>query len=104
MVARHVPERTCIACRQQRPKRLLVRIVRSVDGQVAVDPTGKRSGRGAYLCRQAACWQAGLRKDLLARALKTTLSGEDRSALEGEAARIAESRLEERDATVVQKE
>jgi predicted RNA-binding protein YlxR (DUF448 family) len=100
VVARHVPERTCVACRHQQPKRLLVRIVRAADGRVAVDPTGKRSGRGAYLCREAACWETGLRKDLLARALKTTLSSEDRSALDGQAASIVEGRSEDRQATV----
>ena len=82
MVQRHVPERTCIACRQARPKRALVRIVRTTAGNVVADVSGKLSGRGAYLCHEPACWQKGLRKDALARALKTTIAETDRAALE----------------------
>jgi uncharacterized protein len=82
MVQRHIPERTCVGCREARPKRTLVRIVRSPEGSVLVDDTGKRFGRGAYLCRTSECWQKGLRKETLARALKTTIGAADRAALE----------------------
>jgi predicted RNA-binding protein YlxR (DUF448 family) len=75
---RHVPQRTCVACRQTSAKRQLVRIVRTPDGSVTVDPTGKLSGRGAYLCDQPACWQAALKqRGPLARALKVELTAED---------------------------
>ena len=67
---RHVPQRTCVACRQGRDKRDMVRIVRTVAGSVEIDPTGKKSGRGAYLCRDARCWQTGLKRGALTRALK----------------------------------
>jgi uncharacterized protein len=67
---RHVPQRTCVACRQTSAKRQLVRVVRGVDGSVAIDPTGKRSGRGAYVCDSAECWQAALKRGILVRALK----------------------------------
>ncbi len=53
----HVPMRTCAACRQVRPKRSLTRIVRSTDGTVAIDPTGKAAGRGTYVCDSEACRQ-----------------------------------------------
>jgi predicted RNA-binding protein YlxR (DUF448 family) len=82
MRPRHVPMRTCIGCQQEQPKRQLVRVVRSPDGGVAVDPTGKAGGRGAYLCRQPECWTAALRRGALTKALRTTLTDEDRSALE----------------------
>jgi predicted RNA-binding protein YlxR (DUF448 family) len=81
MPQRHIPERTCVACRSLRPKREMVRVVRTTDGPVEVDPTGKRSGRGAYLCRLPECWQAGLRRKALDRALKIELSAADREAL-----------------------
>jgi predicted RNA-binding protein YlxR (DUF448 family) len=55
----------------------LVRIVRTPDG-VDVDLTGKKPGRGAYLCRQQACWQEAMRKNRLEAALKTKLSADDR--------------------------
>lgn len=88
MALRHVPERTCVACRQPRPKREMVRIVRTVAGSVQVDPTGKLSGRGAYLCRQAGCWQTALRRDALSRALKVAIPPADRAALEQCAVRL----------------
>ncbi len=61
MRRKHTPQRTCIACRQVQGKRQLVRIVRTPEGAVQLDETGKRSGRGAYLCRRAACWEKALR-------------------------------------------
>ncbi|MBI3977925.1 MAG: YlxR family protein [Chloroflexi bacterium] len=78
---RHVPQRTCVACRQVRAKRDLVRIVRAADGAVRVDPTGKLAGRGAYICRARPCWEQGLRAHALEHALKTSLSAEDRAGL-----------------------
>jgi predicted RNA-binding protein YlxR (DUF448 family) len=54
---KHVPQRSCIVCRRKVDKRQLTRIVRTVDEGVLVDPTGKRNGRGAYVCEQPVCWQ-----------------------------------------------
>jgi predicted RNA-binding protein YlxR (DUF448 family) len=79
---RHVPERTCIVCKQVRPKRELIRIVRTPDGHVELDPTGKKSGRGAYLCARRSCWEPALHKGKLEREFKVTLLPEDRAALE----------------------
>lgn len=80
---RHVPQRTCVACRLGKPKREMVRLVRLAEGNVAVDPTGKKSGRGAYLCSDPACWQAGLKRGVLVRALKLDhLVAADAAALE----------------------
>lgn len=53
---KHIPQRSCIACRTVRNKRDLVRIVRTADNHVEADATGKKAGRGAYLCRQRECW------------------------------------------------
>jgi uncharacterized protein len=74
---RHVPQRTCIACRQTGAKRGLVRIVRGTDGSITIDPSGKRSGRGAYLCHSPECWQAALTRGVLQRSLKIETIGED---------------------------
>ena len=80
---KHVPVRTCVACRRTDAKRGLFRLVREADGRVAVDPTGKRAGRGAYLCHDPACWEQALRRHGLERALRIeTLWPEDRAALE----------------------
>jgi predicted RNA-binding protein YlxR (DUF448 family) len=73
---KHVPQRMCIACRGHDAKRGLYRIVRSPEGEVEPDPTGRRNGRGAYLCGQAACWEKALASGLLARALNVEIDTE----------------------------
>ncbi|OQA21308.1 MAG: hypothetical protein BWY63_01309 [Chloroflexi bacterium ADurb.Bin360] len=78
---RHVPERTCVACRMQRHKRDLLRIVHTSAGEVVVDETGKQNGRGAYLCRQQSCWEKAFKHGSLDRALRTTLTAEMLDAL-----------------------
>lgn len=79
---KHVPQRTCVACRQVRPKRELIRIVRTPEGHIQVDATGKVNGRGVYLCRKRACWEKALAAARpLATALKTTVPPEAQSAL-----------------------
>lgn len=70
---KHVPLRTCVACRETKPKRELIRIVLLPDGTVAVDETGKKNGRGAYLCRQLSCWHQALERGILSRALRAPL-------------------------------
>ena len=82
MPGKHVPQRTCVGCREIRPKREMVRIVRTPDGGVKIDETGKRSGRGAYLCRRQECWEMALKKDRLEYALKTSLSEKERATLQ----------------------
>ena len=72
---KHIPQRTCVGCRQVLAKRSLIRIVRTPEG-VKIDPTGKLDGRGAYLHEIRSCWEAGL-KGALAHALKTELTGSD---------------------------
>ncbi|GEM_PF-18062 len=79
---RRIPQRTCIACQQERPKRELIRIVRTPDGHVLLDPTSKKSGRGAYLCAKRSCWELALKKGKIEHALGVTISPEDRAALD----------------------
>jgi uncharacterized protein len=66
------PQRTCVVCRSTTAKRALHRIVRSPDGGVGYDPTGKAPGRGAYLCGQPACLETAIRRRSIHRALKVT--------------------------------
>lgn len=79
---RHIPERTCVACARKGAKRELIRLVRTPQGPVEVDITGKRAGRGAYLHREAKCWQLALSKGRLEHHLKVKLSGQDRARLQ----------------------
>ena len=78
---RHIPERRCVACGNRFPKRELHRVVRTPDGLVAVDPSGKRAGRGAYLCGSRSCWERGVSKSGLDRSLGVSLSADTRSEI-----------------------
>ena len=85
---KHKPQRTCIVCREANDKRELVRIVRTPEGKVTVDPTGKANGRGAYLCRKAECIEQGLLKGRVNRALQVELSAAELSALQTELLKV----------------
>lgn len=76
---RHIPQRTCVGCREVLSKRSMVRIVRSPQG-IVIDSTGKLAGRGAYLHMQRSCWENGL-KGAIASALKVELTPEERERL-----------------------
>ena len=76
---KHVPQRTCVGCREVLPKRSLIRIVRNSEA-VQIDPTGKMAGRGAYLHDRRSCWEQGL-KGALSHALKTELTAQDHERL-----------------------
>ena len=84
-MGRVIPERTCIACRKKKPKWELIRIVRTPDGNIEIDRRGKKSGRGAYLCKDEACWREVLekrdKKARLSHALKVEVSEEKRREL-----------------------
>jgi hypothetical protein len=75
-----IPERTCIACRQIKSKKELTRLVRTADG-ILIDATGKKAGRGAYLCRSIQCWEIGLKGNRIEQALKVMLSEANREGL-----------------------
>ncbi len=78
---KQIPQRTCIACRKITGKRELVRLVRTADGTVEVDASGKKTGRGAYLCRTWQCWQSGLKGGRLEHALRAALTKDNRQRL-----------------------
>jgi predicted RNA-binding protein YlxR (DUF448 family) len=78
---KHIPQRTCVACGRLRPKRELVRLVRISGGGVEVDSSGRKAGRGAYLCPALTCWETGLKKGRLEHALRTAISADNREQL-----------------------
>ncbi|HEY51093.1 MAG TPA: YlxR family protein [Dehalococcoidia bacterium] len=78
---RHVPQRTCLGCRQIKAKRELIRIVNTPGGNLEVDITGKKAGRGTYLCPILECWEAGLKGNRLDYALRTSFNQESRQQL-----------------------
>ena len=77
---RHVPERSCIACRGKKAKRNLIRLVCRA-GVVEIDHKGKEAGRGVYLCPMRECWDIGLKGNRLEYALRTELILENRQTL-----------------------
>ena len=94
---KHVPQRTCIACRKVDAKRGLRRLVRVEDNRVAIDPTGKRAGRGAYLCAERGCWDTALKRTVIERALKIPgLDPDDRQTLTAYAATLPVGKLEDK--------
>jgi len=78
---KHVPVRTCVVCREKANKRALIRVVRTELG-IQVDPGGKLNGRGAYLCDRASCWERAVTTDILNKALRTSLTADDRQRLQ----------------------
>jgi predicted RNA-binding protein YlxR (DUF448 family) len=78
---RHIPQRTCIACRKTNRKRELVRLVCLPETGVEVDLTGKKSGRGAYLCPDRECWEIALKMGKLEYALRTRLKPDNKEKL-----------------------
>ena len=93
MRRKHVPLRSCIACRETFPKRELIRIVRTPEGAIEIDPKGKAAGRGAYLCRKRQCWEAGLNQRRLAQALQCQVTVEELAALSLAASSLIEERV-----------
>lgn len=67
---KHVPIRTCVGCGEKRPKGELLRIVKEVNGGILPDPSGKKSGRGAYICFNLDCLESALKKKAIQRSLK----------------------------------
>ena len=71
-----IPIRQCMGCREQKPKKELIRVVRSPEGEVSLDFRGKAPGRGAYLCRNADCLKKAVRSKALDRSLGVQIPGE----------------------------
>ena len=77
---KHIPERSCIACGKVKTKDELIRLV-ACQGNISVDSTGKKSGRGAYLCTSSECWESAFKGNKIERALRTSLTIQDKEQL-----------------------
>ncbi len=71
---KRVPLRMCVGCREKKDKKELLRIVRTPEGEVLIDPSGKKAGRGVYLCTQKKCLEKALKNRLLEKALNVQIS------------------------------
>lgn len=81
-----VPERKCTGCNQSFPKKELIRVVRSPEGNVALDLTGRLPGRGVYICKNVSCFRKAFKANRLARALETEIPDSVVAAIESELA------------------
>jgi predicted RNA-binding protein YlxR (DUF448 family) len=79
--SKHLPQRTCIACRQIKEKKALIRLVSTENGIAEIDVFRKKPGRAAYLCPKKTCWELALRKNRLDYALRTKLHDDNRQTL-----------------------
>ena len=84
MKPKKIPMRMCVGCREMKEKKSLIRVVRSPEGEISLDPTGKKSGRGAYVCRDPECLKRAIRQRQLERQLDAALSPETAEALKAE--------------------
>ena len=76
MKAKKIPQRMCTGCMEMKPKKELIRIVRNKEGEVSLDLTSKKPGRGAYLCRNIQCFDKSIKTKRLERNLETKISEE----------------------------
>ncbi len=83
MKTRKIPMRMCLGCQQMKPKKELLRIVRTPEGAVELDPTGKRNGRGAYLCSNLNCYQTAVKERRFRKAFGVDMDSEVLAHLEG---------------------
>ena len=81
---RKIPQRQCVGCREMKEKKSLLRIVRTPEGEVLLDATGKKSGRGAYVCPDPACLKKARKSKALERAFDTSVPPEVYDAMEAE--------------------
>ena len=75
-MAKKIPMRQCLGCREMKPKRELVRVVRSPQGEISLDGVGKKPGRGAYICKNAECLRKARKARSLERELECAISDE----------------------------
>ena len=76
MKQKKIPMRMCVGCREMKPKKELIRVVRQPSGQVMLDRTGKAAGRGAYVCPDSACLQRARKSKVLERTLEAAIEPE----------------------------
>ena len=82
MKPRKIPMRMCVGCREMKPKKELLRVVRTPEGEVLIDPTGKKSGRGAYICASSACFMKARKQKQFERTFECAVDAATYEALE----------------------
>ena len=83
---RKIPERQCLGCNEHRPKKELLRVVRTPEGEIVLDFTGKKSGRGAYICHNVSCLKKARKSKRIDRSLNVSVPEEVYDRMEAELA------------------
>ena len=91
MMPKRVPQRQCAGCGERKDKKELIRVVRTPEGEICLDDTGRKNGRGAYLCRNEECLKKAQKKHSLERSLQVSIPAEVYEQLEGAYEGIGES-------------
>jgi predicted RNA-binding protein YlxR (DUF448 family) len=86
-----VPMRTCIGCREIKPKKELIRILKSPEGDISIDFTGKKNGRGAYICSNGECFDKAVKSKRLSKEFDMQISNEVYEKLKDEIKRRSEN-------------
>ena len=84
MAEKKIPMRKCLGCNEMKPKKELIRAVKSPEGEISLDLTGKKSGRGAYICKKSACFKKARKNGRIASTLGVAVSDEVFDAIEAE--------------------
>ncbi|MBE6904462.1 MAG: YlxR family protein [Ruminococcaceae bacterium] len=84
MKLKKIPLRHCMGCNEEKPKNELIRVVRSPEGEISIDLSGKKSGRGAYICKDIQCLQKAIKSKRIDRSLSCTIDNEIYQRMEAE--------------------
>ncbi len=90
MADKKVPARLCVGCREMKQKKDMVRVLKTTEGEICIDETGRKNGRGAYICKSNACLQSALKSKGLEKSLKVSIPAEIVETLTKEMSEIAE--------------
>lgn len=84
MKTKKIPMRMCLGCGEMKPKRELIRVVKSKEGDISLDLTGKKSGRGAYICKSVECFEKARKARKFERSFSCMISKDIYNSMEGE--------------------
>ena len=84
MKTKKIPMRMCLGCGEMKPKRELIRVVKSKEGDISLDLTGKKSGRGAYICKSVECFETARKARKFERSFSCMISEDIYNSMEGE--------------------
>lgn len=76
MKVKKIPQRMCVGCQEMRPKKELIRVVKNAEGEVSIDLTGKKPGRGAYICKNIDCLEKAIKTKRIERSFEMKISDE----------------------------